>query len=71
MGGLVQVHLDEVALAFAGALGVRGVRVVLVDVAHLLVDSTLIKLAKRGVGAVALAVAARHAVSFQTERVLL
>ena len=70
MGGLVQVHLDEVALAFAGALGVRGVRVVLVDAAHLLVDSTLVELAKRGVGPVALAVAARHMVSFRTERVL-
>ena len=71
MGGLVHVHLDEVALALAGALGVRGVEVVLIDAAHLLVDSTLVELAKRGVGPVALAVAARHTVSFRTERVLL
>ena len=68
MGGLVRVHLDEVALALAGALGVRGVEVVLVDAAHLLVDSTLVELAKRGVGPVALAVAARHVVSFRTEQ---
>ena len=71
MGGLVHVHLNEVALALAGALGVRGVEVVLIDAAHLLVDSTLVELAERGVGSVALAVAARHVVSFRTERVLL
>ena len=71
MSGLVQVHFDEMALALAGALGVRGVEVVLVDAAHLLVDSALVELAERGVGPVALAVAARHVVSFRTERVLL